>query len=420
MYDSISELLDKIRLGEDTFFELKEARFSGNRVTAPGRDSLADELSAFANSRGGVCMLGINDSHEIIGIPLERLNILEDYVREICTDSIKPQLAPVIERLFLPNETGEQVPVLKLEISRSLFVHQSPGGYFHRVGSAKRQISPEHLARLFQQRGQTRLIRFDEQCVGNATITDLIPELWRRFAGEKTRGSDEDILMKLGMLREDEDSKVRPTVAGILMGSTDPRPWLPNAFIQAVAYRGTTVLDNYDRNYQIDAVDITGPLDKQIMEACGFVRKNMRVSARKGMGRIDTPQYDLTAVFEAVVNAVAHRDYSIYGSKVRLKMFTDRLEIYSPGTIPNTLTIEKLPYLQSSRNETLTSLLSRCPVPEQEWVSHRSYIMDKRGDGVPLILSESEKLSGKVPVYKLIDDSELFLTIFAAEPPKED
>jgi predicted HTH transcriptional regulator len=121
----------------------------------------------------------------------------------------------------------------------------------------------------------------------------------------------------------------------------------------------------------------------------------------------------MQAVFEAVVNSVAHRDYSIQGSKIRLHMFDDRLELFSPGTIPNTMTIESLPLRQAARNELLTSLLARCPIPFEELSKTRSFLMEKRGEGVPIILSASKKLSGKLPQYKLIDSSELFLTIFA-------
>jgi len=110
------------------------------------------------------------------------------------------------------------------------------------------------------------------------------------------------------------------------------------------------------------------------------------------------------AVFEAVVNAVVHRDYSVYGSRIRLHLFTDRLEIFSPGTIPNTMTIDSLSERQSARNELLSSLLARCPMNVNAIGSQRSYIMDKRGEGVPIIITESEKLSGRKPEYQLIDD----------------
>ena len=138
--------------------------------------------------------------------------------------------------------------------------------------------------------------------------------------------------------------------------------------------------------------------------------------AFKDQGRQDQPQFDMTAVFEAVVNAVAHRDYSIHGSKVRLRLFEDRLELYSPGTIPNTMTVESLPYRQSARNETLSSLLAQCAVPANipRLETDRRTLMDKRGEGVRIILDNSERLSGKTPEYRLIDDAELLLTISSA------
>ncbi|MBU1665556.1 MAG: ATP-binding protein, partial [Gammaproteobacteria bacterium] len=173
MFDTPAELLEKIRLGEDAFLELKEVRFAGNRVAAPHRDSLADELGAFANGRGGVCVLGVDDRREVLGIPLDRLDMVEDFVRELCVSSVTPPLMPVIERLSLPSSTGEILPVMKIEMPRSLFVHKSPGGYLYRSGSAKREMPPDFLARMFQQRSQARIIRFDEQPVPGATLDEL-------------------------------------------------------------------------------------------------------------------------------------------------------------------------------------------------------------------------------------------------------
>jgi len=415
MFEHPTELLEKIRLGEDTFLELKEVRFAGHHVTGPNRNSLADELAAFANSRGGVCVLGVNDAREVVGIAMDRLDAVEDFVREVCTAQVNPPLAPSIERLTLPGSQGQSLPVLKVEVASSLFVHRSPGGYLLRVGSAKREMAPDHLARLFQQRSQARIIRFDEQAVPGAELDDLVPALWQRFASARVTESREVLLDKLAMARADGDGKLRPTVAGVLMASADPRRWLPNAFIQAVAYRGTEVLPQGDGAYQLDAQDLTGPLDAQVLGACHFVKKNMRVSATKQQGRRDLPQFDLTAVFEAVVNAVAHRDYSIYGAKIRLRLFADRLELYSPGAIANTMTVESLPYRQAARNEALTSLLAKCKVPDAAGdLTTRSAMMDKRGEGVQIILDSSERLSGQRPAYRLVDDSELLLVIRAA------
>lgn len=259
------------------------------------------------------------------------------------------------------------------------------------------------------------MTRFDEQSVPGATLNDLDTPLWQRFASQRVQDSRDVLLEKLAMARTDADGHLRPTITGVLMASNDPRRWLPNACIQAVAYRGTEVTPKDRPLYQIDAQDITGSLDAQILSACHFVRKNMKVAASKNIGRRDLPQYDMAAIFEAIVNAVAHRDYSIHGAKIRLRMFADRLELYSPGSIPNTMTVDSLPYRQSARNEAITSLLAKCSVPETDPpLTGRSTMMDKRGEGVQIILEQSERLSGKRPIYRLVDDSELLLVIPAA------
>lgn len=419
MLDDPQELLEKIQLGEDAVLELKEVSFAGDRVVAPHRDSLADELAAFANSKGGICVLGVADrSREIVGVPAERLDRLVEHVSEICNDSIDPPLVAHIERLALPGLDGSRRAIVKVEVPKSLFVHQSPGGYLLRLGSSKRRMKPDQLARLFQQRSQARLIRFDEQVVPEAILGDLDPPLWERFRSRLGNDDRESLLHKLAMARQDDEGLLRPTAAGVLLATRDPRRFLPNAFIQAVAYRGTEVTpEPPSRHYQLDARDLSGPLDAQVMEACRFVERNMKVAATKHLGRRDFPQYELTAVFEAVVNAVAHRDYSLHGAKIRLRMFADRLELYSPGALVNTMDVDSLLYRQSSRNEAITSLLARCPIPDESWLpTVRQTFMDRRGEGVGLILDYSERLSGRRPVYRLLDDAELCLTVYAALP----
>lgn len=418
MFDTPERLLDKIRLGEDSVLECKALVFADGRVKGPGRDEMADELAAFANARGGVLVLGVDDrTRDIVGIPPDRLDAAERFVQELIQDLIRPPLLVSIEKLELPGPDGRPRAVIKVDVPRSLFVHQSPGGYFHRVGSSKRRMETEYLIRLGQQRSQARLIRFDEQVVPGATLGDLDPALVDRFRTPQTRDDRPTLLRKLGMAREGDDGTLRPSVAGVLMGAAHPEQWMRHAFIQAVAYRGESAPGVADTlGYQLDAKDITGPLDTQVTDACRFVARNMRVAATKTIGRRDLPQYDLGAVFEAVVNAVVHRDYSMYGSQIRLRMFVDRLELYSPGGRANTMTVDSLPFRQASRNETMASLLAKCPVPADigGLDTQRSTLMDRRGQGVSIILERSERLSGRRPVYELPDESEVKLTIFAA------
>ena len=411
MFDSVEELLAKNRLGEDSTFERKAVSFRGEKCVGPRREELADELVAFANTNEAVIVLGIAEDGGVEGIPLRKLDPVEDMVREVCNDAIKPPLAVRIIRMSLPDEAGNERAILKIDVPRSLFVHKGPGGYFHRLGSSKREMPPELLARLFQQRGQARIIRFDEQAVPESSPADLEESLWRRFLPESEE-NPRTTLRKMRVLVDDAGSE-RASVGGLLMCSREPHIWLPGAFIQAVCYRG----GERDANYQLDAANLTGPLDEQVRLALAFIRKNMKTMARKEPAREDISQYSIRACFEAVVNAVAHRDYSISGSKIRLHMFDDRLELYSPGSLPNTVSIDSLPLRQATRNELIASLLARCPVGKSRNGIHRDFMMDRRGEGVPIIINETKKLTGAPAIYELIDQTELLLRIPARLPP---
>ena len=418
MFESPAELLRKIRLGEDTSLEFKTVRFRGDQVSDPKRHDLADELAAIANTRDGVLVLGVDDkTKDIVGIPIDFLDVVERYVYEICNNNIQPPVLFHSFRMRLPDSTGVSQAVLKIEIPRSLFVHRSSGGYFFRQGSSKRQMPPEYLARLFQHQSQARLIRFEEQPVPQSSIDDLSQQLWANYTTRSDKPAD-TVLLKRGLLSKEENGTARVSVAGVLFGCDEPERFLPNAYIEAVRYRGKM----QDSNFQSDAQKIRGPLNRQIEQTMKFLENNQTVWAVKKPHRVEMKQFSKRAVFEAIVNAVAHRDYSIFASKIRFFMFADRLEIYSPGALPNTVTVDSIALRQATRNELITSLLAETPVVETMGDVGRGFYMEKRGEGVPIILNESEKLSGEKPVYRLIDDSELLLTIFAAslQPGDED
>jgi len=420
MPDTAGECIRQMRCGEDGSLAFAEVVLAGSRIKRPGRDAVADELAAFANSLGGVLWLGVSDaSRAVTGIPLEQLDVVQRYVIEIADDAITPPVVPLIEKMELPDAGGRMRPVLRVEIPRGFFVHRSPGGYLQRVGTSKRVMETAVLARLFEQRSETGDGQFDLQVVEDATLDDLDPRLVDRFRGESGGDDRTTAFSKLDMVGEDPAGVLRPTVAGLLLGSRQPQRWLPHAFVQSVAYRGVSVSDAMGSpRYQLDAKDNDGPLDDQIEYACRFVARNQRVEASKNLGRIDWPQYDLTAVFEAVVNAVAHRDYSRRGSKVRLRMFSDRIELYSPGAPAGGMRLDEIAYKQNARNPAIANLLKRCAVAD-EIVASRGTMMDRRGAGVPAILARSRRLSGRQPVYELFGD-ELRLTIYAADPAAGD
>ncbi|HIJ21565.1 MAG: transcriptional regulator [Gammaproteobacteria bacterium] len=400
------ELLFHVRLGEDSGIEFKAVKFRDGNPIDPNRDKMAHEIAAFANGQGGRILLGVTDKkRDVVGIDDELVDKTEEWVVNISQNNIQPPVKIDTRLLQLPDREGDQKTVILIKIPRSISVHASAGRYYQRVGSTKQEMKPEVLARLFQQRSQSRLIRFDETLVPQSGREDIDQGLKQRFLRVDTPEHQQLHKLHLTMQEEDEEGL---SIAGVLLLTAHPEQWLSNAYIQCVFYAGT----ERNADQQLDAKNAEGPLDQQIDQALRFVDKNMRVEAIKLVGREDIPQYHLGAVFEAIVNAVAHRDYSMTGRKIRLHLFADRLELYSPGALPNSLTLEGLMDNTVTRNETIVNLLSRYYSAREE--AGRQALIERRGEGVPRIMRESEQLSGKAPDYSLIDENELKLTIYAA------
>ena len=407
-WDSDS-LLQQLALGEDSRVEFKEAVFAGDRVREPHRNVIADELAAFGNTIGGILIFSVSDAGEVLPMNRQQMDALETFVSEICGDSIRPPLAFVTQRLALPDGSF----VLVTEVEQSALVHKSPGGYLTRQGSSKRELSPEALHRLFQQRERSGLFGPDEAIVTTTGPNTLDAALMDRFLSSRATEPTAVQLTKLGLVREDDSGVTRATVAGVLLCTARPDAYVRGAVIEAVRYRGTVL----GRASQHDAASITGPLDRQIRDAVNFVRLNTQVAARKAPGRVETPQFSPRAVFEAIVNAVVHRDYSIANGKIRLFIFDDRMELYSPGALPNTLPIEAMRNRQSTRNETLASILRMLTVGDIDGAGDRQYFLEQRGEGVPIIYEQTRDLTGSDPQYELLGGTELRLTLPSARPP---
>ncbi len=257
---------------------------------------------------------------------------------------------------------------------------------------------------------QCRYLRFDQQVVPETGFETLDERLWEPLLSWTSATDPRRGLMNLRLLAQDEAGVDRATVAGVLLCTRSPQEWLPQATIMAIHYRG---LDR--ASGQFDTQEITGPLPVQIEDAVRFVVRNMRVAARKTPVREDMPQYSKTGVFEAVVNAVAHRDYSMSARRIRLSMFRDRLEIESAGQLPNGMMIESMEASQATRNEVIASVFGRMPVGNIEGSGHRRCLMERRGDGVSIIRRETRQATGRPPEHEMIDESTLVLGIPSAE-----
>ncbi len=405
MSEGIEDIVRQLHLGEDKFWEFKQIEFRGGKPSSPGRNDWADEIAAFANADGGGILCGIADDGTPQDLTRAQIAALDSFLVEVCTDAVRPPVRPDLRHAALPS--GERI--LLLQVPRGESQHYSPGGSYIRVGASKRRMAHDERLRLAQRRGQARSCRFDEQIVPNTGPETLKESLWKPLLSTKGAMNPRSALRKMALLAFDEVGIERATVAGVLFCTPNPEQWLPNAGIMATRYRGT------DRaSGQIDAREIVGPLDQQIADAAAFAVRNMSVAARKEPWRIDMPQYSAKALFEAIVNAVAHRDYSIRGSRIRISIFDDRLEIQSPGALPNNLPVDSMDVRQAARNQILASVLGRVTVGDIRGSEDRMYLMERRGAGVPNIMRETRALCGKPPEYRVIDDSEVLLVIPAA------
>ena len=409
MFDTLEEIRRQLEAGEDARAEFKEVMLGGHGVRSPNTEDMAGEMVAFANADGGVIFLGVDDAGVVRGLPDDRAADVESWVVNVATNSCDPPIRPILRRERLPAPSGSDGLVMLVEVRRGLYVHRTGGGrYYVRVGSSKRDLAAAELARLFQQRG--RAFVFDEQPVPTATIDDLDREsLEAYFANGPTAIPWPDLLRNTRVLATGEDAVERPTVAGLLAFGKAPRRHLPSAYIEAAVYRGSDLTSDD----LVHAERIEGRVDTQVDDATVFGERFLLRPARKRAGREDYPQYDLDVIHEAIVNAVAHRDYSIPGSKIRLFLYADRLELYSPGALPNTLTIETMPFRVFTRNQLLVSFLSRMKSRR----TGRAFL-ESRGEGVRRILEASEAHSGRRPVYELFGE-ELRLTIWAKASPHE-
>ena len=409
MFDTLEEIRRQLEAGEDARAEFKEIRLGDHGVRSPNTEEMAGEMVAFANAEGGVVFLGVDDDGVVRGLPPGRADEVETWAINVASNNCDPPIRPILRKEQLAGPDGLDCLVIQVEVGRGLYVHGTSGGrHYVRVGSTKQLLKGAALARLFQERG--RAFVFDEQRVPLATVDDLDRDHLRAFFVNGPRTIPwPDLLRNTRVVATGEDNVERPTVAGLLSFGRAPQDHLSSAYVEGAVYRGRRLTSDD----LVHAELFKGRVCDQIDDSVEFVERFMLRPARKATGRVDHPQYDVSAVHEAVVNAVAHRDYSISGGKIRLFLFADRMELYSPGALPNTLTIETMPYRVFTRNQLLVSFLARM-------TSRRAgrAFLESRGEGVRGILESSEVHAGRRPEYELFGE-ELRLTIWAKPSPQE-
>lgn len=391
-----TELLEIISNGENSGVDFK-------RDVLQNYD-LAKELVAFSNLEGGMVLLGVDDDGNVAGLTRPRL---EEWVMTACWDKIRPAIIPFFETIKNV-ELGKDVAIVR--VPRGVDVHSqwhnNRNTYYIRVGSQSREPTLQELSRLFQQRGT---FRADLRPISGATIEDLdrrrIKDYFRRVRQQEVPADDNDSGWQFLLINTEIMTEEGASLSGMLLFGNIPNRFLPQAGIDAVAFPGT------EKDYVAkERTALRGPMtpllgqDGSILEvglveqAVDFVRRNTPVTAvlEDGARRVEKRTYPDKVIREAIVNALIHRDYLLGNADIELGIYEDRLEIISPGKLPNGITPDRMRIgTRAARNQLLKDIM-------------RDYgYLEHMGMGVPLIIIRGMKEHNGTDPF-LVEEGERF------------
>lgn len=354
-------------------------------------DVFAKEIIAFANLSGGTILLGVEDDKQISG--LNESKNYEEWCMNISRNNVNPPIDIIYEEIEIDNKK-----IAVINIPKGIFkpYQTNDAKFYIRVGSTNRIATIQELMRLFQQSG---IFHFDATSVSNTSIKNLnFQKLATYFDLYKLNfellSDDEkfNLLKNTDIIAENENL----TLAGLLIFGINPQKYLLNASISFAHFA-----DNNINSLLIDKQNIEGNLDYQIDTTTAIIKNNiLQPSDIVENKRVSTNNPYPDKVFrELIVNAVCHRNYSIYGSKIRVFLFRDRLEVISPGRLPNTVTIEKL---KSGVSYAVNPIIVK-------FMENLNYI-DKLGRGLPMVYFEA-KYRNKEIIFEEIGE-EFKITLF--------
>ncbi|MDI6751745.1 MAG: putative DNA binding domain-containing protein [bacterium] len=382
-----TELEELIKNGEGTGLEFKQDDLSTDKV--------AKTIVAMANRQGGFILLGVDDRGNICGLKRKRA---EEWVMEISREVVKPSIIVDYYEVFFGDFKVGAIKV-PLGIDKPYYIEENKRKtYYVRAGSTNREATREELRRLYQASG---VLHYDECGLLVSSPNDLdYSRLHKYFLDSRQieiGGLDEEetlhILINTGILSE-EDGKRVCTVGGILLFGKEPAYIFPSAEVVFVAFAGKSVADEI-----LDRKILKGTLASNVDDICKNVYVNLPIpESIEGIKQKRYWPITEKALREGVVNALIHRDYTISGASVRIFLFTDRLEIRSPGMPPNSVTVEKMKIgIRVHRNPLLVDVMEKL------------HYVQKAGLGIPMIFSEMRSLNVEPEIR--IEEEETILSI---------
>lgn len=325
------ELIELIGRGEDSHTQFKQT------VTNP--ESVAGDLVAFSNSKGGRIVIGVNDQGTVVGLTMDDIRRINQLVSNTATNLVRPSINPTTENVSVG---GLLVMVVTVQEGISKPYADNNGVFWVKSGADKRRVtSREEVQRMLQS---ADLVHTDELPVNGATTADIDMDHFREFFG-KQHGEPLDealdkagiplgqLLNNLGLARE-----AILNLAGLMMFGRHPQRHRPAFVLKAVSFVGNDPAGNKYR----DSQDIEGCLRDLHKETMSFLTRNLRrLQGEKGINTEGDLEVPVAALEKLVVNMLLHRDYFI-SAPWRVMLFDNRIELISPGSLPNNLTVENI------------------------------------------------------------------------------
>lgn len=323
------ELLDIVGFGETSRVQFKE--------TLDNDDKIAAELIAMSNSKGGMILFGIKDkTGEICGLDYAKLQYIGNKIATIATDFVTPQIFITTEVVPIATETdSKKVLVVSIEEGIAKPYKDRNGVIWIKQGSDKRKLTDNNeQIRLFQQSGS---LYVDEMIVPNTSIADIdsdkVEEYLKKIDEEDIDLSRDQIYRSMNILKDS-----RLTLGGLLFFSKEPQKYRPAFGIKAVSYFGNEIEGDAYR----DSKDIEGTIPELFEQGMAFFKSSLR-QIQNGQNFNSTGVLEISSVAleELLQNALTHRDYS-KNAPIRILIFDNRIELISPGALPNSLTVENI------------------------------------------------------------------------------
>lgn len=371
---------------ENQLLDRKRASIEPKRV--------AEHLSAFANAEGGTLIIGIEDDGEITGFKYPKSKSIESYI-EAPLEYLNRLPKYSVKKVKVKNSKNEddEILIFEIEPSYDYLVSLKDESVFLRVNDKSRKQSHSQITQLEYSHG-TR--KFEEELVEYSSLDDVnenIVQEFRNLLG--TNVSTEKLLKARGFLREG-----KLTVAGLLLFSDNITTFLPSARIRFMRYEGVEEESGTRLNVVKD-VTFDKALPTSIRELQIFIGTQLREYTFLGKDGqfITMPEYPEFAWFEGVINAIVHRRYDNQGDHIRIKMFDDRFEIYSPGGLPAYVTLQNIKNERYSRNPKIAAALTM-----YKWVRESN-------EGVGRIFDEMKEYFLEDPIYEEPNGNGVRLTL---------